>query len=618
MSKDQGHGASSRPEGGRQRPKPVDPAARLAELEASIPTVQRPGLSGRDLLGLLAVAALMAVGWKWTFELMWARWFERWHADHLPLMDRLTEGQSYYTHGPLVPLASLVIAFLIYRRVGLPAGRDVGTPSAPESLYGRLWHWMQSHRAATMLGGTLLGFSLLIHVMSSPPANMIMATSAMAFIGTLLGLVMLWGGWPLLRAYWMPIALLVFMVPLPMEQIARLNFQLKAIASDSALWLGVEGFGIPAVRQGSYVFLPPDAVTGEEKTLTVDNVCSGLRSLIALTFFAAMFALICRVKGWWRIVLLLLAVPVALLSNALRITGLLVVAHHDGIAAASEGGWFHDLSGLLIFVLALGILFAIEYLIILGARLTGRDWVDERLMGFITDRPTVKGARVRMLHAPALVALGVASVLAMHLSTRPEPPHTGHVASQSVPRQVTIDGIEYGSTDHEVPQLVKDILATDDILYRIYDARDREFELMIVFSPNNRKGTHPPEVCLEGEGHRILSRGRHPIEVEGMGELELAELVTQRGQRWHYFCFVYKAGDGYTPSFMRQQMHLFLRSMVASPASGALIRFSVPMEGRDVEQARERGLAAASALMPYIHRGLDIDFSELSEAESEQ
>ncbi len=602
-------GAAGRPaaRGGAARPRPIDPAARLAELEASIPRIERPGLRARDILGLLIAAGMMAAGWAWTFDLMWTRWFELWHREHLPLMERLTGGQSYYTHGPLVPLAALVIAFVIYRRVGFPAGRDLGPAPGGLSLPGRLRHWVGSHRGATTLGGVVLGFFLLVHVMSSPPANMIMVSSALAFIGTLLGLVMLWGGWPLLRAYWMPIVLLLFMVPMPMEQIARLNLHLKAIASDSALWLSVEGFGVPAVRQGSFVYLPNDPVTGEEKTLTVDNVCSGLRSLIALTFFAAMFALICRVRGLWRIVLLLLAVPVALLSNALRITGLIVVAHTDGIAAASEGGWFHDLSGLLIFVLALAILFAIEYLIILGARLTGRNWVDERLMGFITDRPPVKGARVRMFHTPALVALGLAAGAALYLSSQPQPPYTGHVASRAVPTEITIDGVRYGSTDHEVPELVRDILRTDDILFRIYDAPQRQVELMIVYSPNNRRGTHPPEVCLEGEGHRILTRGRQRIEAEGIGEMEVAELVTQRGQNWHYFCFVYKAGDGYTPSFMRQQMHLFLRSLLASNMSGALIRFSVPMEGRDVETARRRGLAAASALMPHIHRGLRLE-----------
>ena len=46
--------------------------------------------------------------------------------------------------------------------------------------------------------------------------------------------------------------------------------------------------------------------------------------MISLICFAALFALICRAKGFWRIVMLALAVPVAVVCNIARITSQLL------------------------------------------------------------------------------------------------------------------------------------------------------------------------------------------------------------------------------------------------------------------------------------------------------
>ena len=108
--------------------------------------------------------------------------------------------------------------------------------------------------------------------------------------------MLLWGGWPLARAYWVPVVLLVFMVPLPMNWIADLNLTLKIQAVRAALWLTTELFGVPAIIDGSYTHLLPD-ISDHLKTLVIENTCSGLRSLISLIWFASLFIVFCQVRA---------------------------------------------------------------------------------------------------------------------------------------------------------------------------------------------------------------------------------------------------------------------------------------------------------------------------------
>ena len=95
--------------------------------------------------------------------------------------------------------------------------------------------------------------------------------------------------------------------------------------------------------RGSYVLTP-------NASLLVGDVCSGLRSLIALLALGALFAHLVRISSVKKGVLFVSAAPIAIAVNATRIFLLCLVAEVYGTKAAT--GWFHDVSGLLMFLLA--------------------------------------------------------------------------------------------------------------------------------------------------------------------------------------------------------------------------------------------------------------------------
>ncbi len=559
--------------------------ARIRAMSAKPARHERVSLSSAARWGLLATLVMIAAAWHRTFIEMWLRWFPAWESQGLTLSERLTEGDSYYTHGPLVPLTSLVIAYFIHMRVGKPVKRSL---------------------SASLVGWLMLAVFIGFHLLSASPGARVMFVSGFALIGVIGGLVLIWGGWPMARAYWLPVAFLVFMVPLPEVAITNLNFRLKFLAGNAAIWITNYVFGVPAILDGSYIYLSPDEA-GVPKTMVIDSVCSGLRSLISLVWFASLFAMVCRARGLWRLVMLALSVPVAVLSNIVRITTLNVSAHYISVEVAGPGGWIHDLSGLLVFAIALAVLFGIEQIIVLTGKALKCNWSDPRLMGYLDLSPRLRGAQPAMASFPVLGVLAITAGLSVYWAVADFEKEDSFIAAAWVPPTLTIDGTTYTGQDYELDQRTLIILETPDYLYRRYFSpnRRRSIDLLIVFSANNRKGTHPPEVCIEGSGAQIVDKRKTPLSVPGVGDLDLQAITSQQNVYMNYVAYTYKCGTRYTPSFFMQQFWIFANGLMAGDTSGALVRFSAGSEARGLDSSKELVLAAARQLMPTIDRELN-------------
>jgi EpsI family protein len=179
------------------------------------------------------------------------------------------------------------------------------------------------------------------------------------------------------------------------------------------------------------------------------------------------------------------------------------------------------------------------------------------------------------------------------------------VAAAAVSKELSLGGVAFQSQDLALDDLSLAILETRDYLCRRFMGPERrQFDLLIVFSADNRKGTHPPDVCLEGSGEEPVSKQVVALAPAGMRGLQMKELVTQRGTRLTYHLYVYKCGRSYTPSFFWQQFTIFANGLLARNSAGALIHFTVPIAGADPQPARELALAAAQQVLPQIDRGM--------------
>ncbi len=545
------------------------------------------GYKQSSKLIILGLIMILWVGWENTFYEMWLRWYPHWKYETRSLSRRLMGGSSYYSHGPLVPLTSLFVVWFIYKRVGVPVSRT---------------------RVSKFLGASMIIFFTLTQLLSIHAG--IMFASGFSLVGLIGGIIVYTGGKNLAKAYWMPVTLLLFMVPWPEEWIYQLNFSLKNFASTKAVWLTRQfGISIFQPENSSYLYFQPDPVTGAPKMLIVEDVCSGLRSLISLFWFGALFAVVCKSRGFWRLVIFSLSFPVAVGCNIVRITILNITADKMSVKDATEGGVVHDLSGFIVFALALGVLFLFENIIILIGKLLKRNWCDERLLGFLSEIPKNSKQKTTRSFPIVWVSIVLIAVFTIFTNQLDDTVFTGDYSRNAVPETIFISGMKHTRVMVEVDQQSKDILETDDCVIHVYHPADggKKIDLLIVYSQNNRKATHPPEQCLEGGAGSIRKKDYINVDVVSAGKTttyRMRELITQHAGRETLFLYVFKTSDTYTPSFSKQQFHIILNGLISSNTSGSLVRFSIDVTDNDVEKSRKQLVSTIQSLLPIIDQNL--------------
>lgn len=237
---------------------------------------------------------------------MWDRWFVR---------------DSYYSHGILIPFVSL---FLIWQK------KD---------------ELLAVEKKSSSAGLVMIIIGIFIHAVSS--LVRVYFTSGFSMILVIIGLILYLYGSKVLKQVIFPVFFLLFMVPVPLVIITNISFKMKIFAAEIAERI-LNSMGIPAIREGSLIKM-------RQTYVLVDDVCSGLRSLISLMALGSIFAYWMKNKMFKRILLFLLTIPIAVITNVFRIVFLSTVSEIWGAQYAD--GFLHDLSGYLVFALAFILLF---------------------------------------------------------------------------------------------------------------------------------------------------------------------------------------------------------------------------------------------------------------------
>ena len=237
-----------------------------------------------------------------------------------------------YSHGYLVPLASLGFAWLAWKR---------GRPDVNEALSRR-----------GMIAGSLeIVLGLAIHASAWLLSTLLL--DVLALICVIRGLMLLVGGPSVNQKFGFAALFLIFMAPLPpaIYQATALSMQhFVSVISASCL----ETMGIAAYRQGYMIYL-------SDYTMEVGEACSGLRQLTAILALGVAIGELYQSSRPVRWTLALIALPVAVGANCLRVTLSGVIMVFFGAQWAE--GVFHTLEGLATILLAAAILVAIAGLL---------------------------------------------------------------------------------------------------------------------------------------------------------------------------------------------------------------------------------------------------------------
>ena len=252
------------------------------------------------------------------------------YAPVLKALVRQWDGDPDMGHGFFVPL---IAGFIIWQR------RDELMAITPEP------NWW---------GLLLVGWGGLQLMLATLGAELF--TARMSFVFTLIGVIWTLGGNVMLKKLAFPLFLLVFMVPIPAVIYSAATFKLQILASklaDDALTL----LSIPVLREGNVLELP-------NQKLSVVEACSGIRSLLSLTFLSLVYGYFFEKKTWIRVVLFFSTIPIAIVANASRVT---ITGIMTQIKAELAEGFFHEAQGWVIFMVALGLLIVWHHMLIRGA-----------------------------------------------------------------------------------------------------------------------------------------------------------------------------------------------------------------------------------------------------------
>lgn len=283
-----------------------------------------------------------------------------------------------YSHGLLIPF---IIGFIVWSQ------RERLARAARQANQGSSMFW----------GLAAVSLALVTLWAGTAGAELYLQRTSLVLI--LAGTILYFWGFSILRLLLTPLFLLLLAIPIPAILFNRIAFPLQLFASRCAVW-AMTVFDIPVLRQGNVIELMPLGAR-ETKKLEVVEACSGIRSLMTLVTLAVVFAYFTHPRddedgqnhlrkrvakaepptvaergeppayagssdrssyGFWRsTIIVLAAVPIAIFTNALRVSGTGILARYYGTQIAD--GFFHSFSGWVIYVVASLMLFSVGWLL---------------------------------------------------------------------------------------------------------------------------------------------------------------------------------------------------------------------------------------------------------------
>ena len=494
--------------------------------------------------GLLAVCAIgLGVVFQPALSRLYALWMER----------------DEYSFGVLVPF---IAAFLLWqRRGGLAATRF----------------------EASWLGITLLGFGLALGALGR--ISTLDTLSQYAFLVCLAGVVLAFVGRRALGVVTGPLAILVFMLPLPEILLRELSGMLQLLSSQLGVWL-IRLAGVSVYLEGNVIDL------GTMK-LQVVEACSGLRYLLPLLPLGFITAYFFRAPLWQRALLVASTLPITLLMNSARIALIGVTAEHFGRAAAE--GFLHDFEGWAVFMVCMAALFAEMWVFSRIARLPFN-----QVFGIELPARAPRVAEVRVRAVPA--TLGVAAALicavaaAQALAPQPEsiaPPRRDFTG---FPLEL---GAWRGRTEPMRPEYVEVLKLDDYLLANFAGGAQPAVNLYIGYYASQRDGiaAHSPRDCLPADGWEMQSFEAHAVP----GVAALNRVVIQKGQARQLVYYWFQQRERVLAGEYAVKFYLFWDLVTRSRSDGALVRLVTLLPpGEDIAAADARLAAFAAELAPRL------------------
>jgi len=453
------------------------------------------------------------------------------------LVIRWTQREEY-SHGFFIPLISLM--FLWHRRDALL--KSIGSPS-----------W---------IGILLVICSILLLITGELSALFILIHGG--FVLLLLGLVLVIGGWTLLKVSLLPLVFLIFAIPMPYFIDAQLTWGLQIISSK----LGTDILRLLGVS----VYLEGNVISLANYQLQVVEACSGLNYLYPLLSLGFLASYLFSAPLWQRSIIFLSTIPITVFMNSFRIAVIGVLVDLYGIEMAE--GFLHFFEGWVIFM-GCGILLLAEI------------WLFDRLgskrrLGDLLVVPVVSPAVRKSFNNKSFInnrsvllfiIMGIfmaISMIVLNIGDREE--------KQVDRKQLSSFPLEIGkwrAREDYLPSIVENKLKVDDYLLADYYHSNKEWvNFYVAYYATQRKGAspHSPRVCIPGGGWLISDIREVILDFPGVEPFQVNRIVIERNDQKQIGYYWFEQRGRRIANEYMMKWHLLVDSLLMNRTDGALVR----------------------------------------------
>ncbi len=385
----------------------------------------------------------------------------------------------------------------------------------------------------------------------------------------------------------------LFFLPFPnfITQLTTQKLQLISSALGVAM---LRLLGRSVYREGNVIDL------GYHK-LQVVEACSGLRYLFALLILGLLMGYIMRLRTWKRLVLVVAAIPIAVLSNAIRIMATAILMEHFGPDAIE--GIMHDFEGFLIF----GVAFLCMYLLSRILNLISRERPEPKKPEDPGEQAASSGKGSNPFLAYSLLAvmvllMGASCYTYSFVNFREAVPTSRPL--EEFPSRIG----DYSGQKALLEQKFLNSLHLTSYIMADYVGPERiPINFYVAYYESQRKGEsiHTPATCLRGAGWVFTKGGAKTVDIPGIGKIHVREALLKKGSQSQLVYYWFQKGERTIDNVWALKWYVFWDALTRQRTDGALVRIITPVpHDESIEKAEKRLDRFLQAAIPELYRFL--------------
>lgn len=465
-----------------------------------------------------------------------------------------------YSHGLLVPF---VIAYIVWLEF------DLLKNSREKSSY--------------LIGGSVVLIALAMLFAGTLGAELFM--QRISLVVMLGGMVIYFFGGKILKLLSVPFLLLLFAIPIPQIIFNKIAFPLQVYASQMAIW-GIRLFGVPSVRNGNVIEILPVGAT-QIVSLEVVEACSGIRSLMTLVTLALVLAYFSHEKSqqgkpfyrifnfWLSIILIFSAIPIAILTNAGRVTATGIFTHLYGKKMLT--GFFHDLSGWLVYLVALILLALVGFIF---------KFIFKRFFVAVEKQKSDSFENTPTSWKLVLGLIGCLIIGGFFINwfESREEVQVKRLALKEIP-SILGDWKQRGN-DIRFSEQTESVLRTTDYLMREYELPSGNIaNLYVGYYASQKSGAtyHSPQNCLPGSGWEMKEPELVEVKLANGKTFNANRYIIVNDSKREIMIYWYQGRGREVASEYSDKIFTVLDSFTRQRSDGSMVRILIPAGNSETE-----------------------------------